>query len=398
MKWLYRNFFGIFFPLIIFLIIISLTLMYYIKSQTIPIIDNSTDPNPPIFFLNKSNLISRNTKKYKYLLNYSTNWINTVLITPFINMTLNVSSCPICKFDPTRIRPNSLKNDIILTSFFGDFKNVIIFARSLRTTGCQATIIFLTDDETLNQLSFFEKDLLNSCGCYIVNIGFKPVMTWKSFIYWRNSLYHDFLLNRYHLINRIVICDVSNTIFQGDPFDEEFQGQILIIGIEPNSISSYSNRINSFKLINKTLSNFVSNRHPINPNTFGGSSISVYYFLKYLIEIINQLNPIIGIIADESVFFSYAVYTNVLAKKSIKFIVDSRGKFFTDVLPKEKTDTVHKIGKYFHSLAGRPPFIITKFSNSEEFCKSIILLCQPKNIKIKKYINCNENFLRNYLI
>ena len=313
----------------------------------------------------------------------------------FSNVSLNLSRCSKCRFDPTRIRPNSNRFDLVLSSCFGNTQNAIVFVRSLRTTGCLASIIILTDDETYSHFSYSEFEALFNCGCYVISIGVKPVMTWGSFIKWRLEAYYSFLLPRITQVKRIIISDINDIVFQGDPFDEEFSGNSIIFGIEPGSISLYPERVKAINQLNSSFSIYISNRHPIDSSIFGGVSVGVLHFLHSVISIINITNKSIGFIGDESIYFSIAVYSNSLAKKSIRIIVDSRGKFFTRI-PTEKGDYIDKIGKYFNSMAGRPPLVLTKYSGNFGFCRSVYMACPRSNLVSKRYLSCGSE--RDYRI
>ena len=129
------------------------------------------------------------------------------------------SKCPPCYF-PSRSTPtsSSTPNDLILVYSVGGTKNLILFIRTLRHVHCKATVVFLIDSDGYKTISKETLEVLHDCGMNIIDIGeFKHdyiLFKW-SFGY---ICMYDFLYLNQQYINRVLVCDLFDIVFQGDPF------------------------------------------------------------------------------------------------------------------------------------------------------------------------------------
>jgi hypothetical protein len=130
-----------------------------------------------------------------------------------------------CRQILAKVSGNSSPHDFILSMAFGrGHVNVIMFARSLRTIGSQATFVLLYTDDFLESLSPNELRALIYCGVMLMNIG--SISLWSG-IGARASRYYLF-----RSFDRVLIVDMFGIFFQLDPFQKGFQWNKAFCGVE----------------------------------------------------------------------------------------------------------------------------------------------------------------------
>ena len=138
----------------------------------------------------------------------------------FISNNNNLENCPLCDYEPNNVNPNSTPRDVVLSYASGRVSNVALFVRTLRTSKSKCSIVLLFDKRIINSLSSDEKKMLSKCGVQIIqfdplnNPGVYP----KSYAF---QLFESFIRHNVHKINRIIICDLFDFLFQGDPFHQQ---------------------------------------------------------------------------------------------------------------------------------------------------------------------------------
>jgi hypothetical protein len=118
--------------------------------------------------------------------------------------------------------PNSSEKDVILTLAVGQLRNAHPFVRTLRTTGCVARCVLFVDSAVRDGYSagFFET--LESCGVQFVDLGPNPgVQVGRDFL--RQLVYHRFVAVNRDYIDRVLVADLFDTVFQKDPFIDSFR-------------------------------------------------------------------------------------------------------------------------------------------------------------------------------
>jgi hypothetical protein len=73
---------------------------------------------------------------------------------------------------------------------------------------------------------------LNNCGVTLVNIGIVNLTRKNDLLLFRNRFLLSFFRTRTPLFDRIIITDLFDTVFQGDPFHANFDRTTLGFSIE----------------------------------------------------------------------------------------------------------------------------------------------------------------------
>ena len=163
------------------------------------------------------------------------------LISQRINENLlhtNYEKCEPCKTKVFSKTANSSPFDIILTILYGkDYYNIISFVRSLRSTGCKATVILMHTEEWMQHFPSSHKAEVDKCGVIWVNVhevlsrgNVGPITS-------RFILFRAFLHKYINKFNRVIICDLFDTFFQLDPFDTSFKADLVYATTENDNLA-----------------------------------------------------------------------------------------------------------------------------------------------------------------
>ena len=149
----------------------------------------------------------------------------------------NYQYCENCLFQPS-LKGNSKNNDVILSLLVGNLYGLTLSIKTLRTVGCRASLIIFTNNITYLSIRHHLKGarlqhLMGNCGVSFIIISKIP-QNFRCYDFIRIYSYYQFLAIRKHLIDRVLMFDIYDTIFQGDPFsdDIDFDG----IGFTQDSI------------------------------------------------------------------------------------------------------------------------------------------------------------------
>ena len=172
--------------------------------------------------------------------------INNVLLTCFQfywdldfatqNLTLipfdqnKTTNCNLCNFKPNNTRPNSSPRDVVITLSYGTITNCALFLRTLRTTQTKASCVFIMQREAYINLPDNLKELIINCSCQVIPYDFPNI---PNFNYKKDYVFHlieIFLMSNPGTIDRVGIFDLSDFLFQKDPFHEFFpKNQIHLV-------------------------------------------------------------------------------------------------------------------------------------------------------------------------
>ena len=147
-------------------------------------------------------------------------------------------NCPLCKNSPHNKKPNSTPKDVILSYASGYISNMALFVRTLRTTHSNCSIVLFFDIEVINSLTDDEKQFLIDCDVQIIvcNFANAPEVYLKSYAF---ELFESFIRNNVMMINRVIICDLFDFLFQGDPFNEYLPKDEIHIVHELEKLGDY---------------------------------------------------------------------------------------------------------------------------------------------------------------
>ena len=137
------------------------------------------------------------------------------------------AKCKLCNFIPQngKTTPNSSARDVIMSFGANRLYGLFPFVKSLRTTRTKCRLFVLVNTQALQQYSNFYYRTADQCGVEFVNIG--PVdVTRKAAMFLRYYMFRKFLIRNRKNIDRVIFCDLFDTVFQHDPFTVEFGDSI----------------------------------------------------------------------------------------------------------------------------------------------------------------------------
>ena len=144
------------------------------------------------------------------------------------------------------------------------------------------------DTPTLNKMNEFEKDILKKCAVNVIDVGSFGHYPHNAYCFIRFFIYYDFLQKKKDEdIDRVMLIDGQDSLFQGDPFYEGFTSDMLIFTIENRTIKSSGWAVRVYKRyfakINRRLSDYSSDLMTNAGITMGGKRtvmafIEAYFF------------------------------------------------------------------------------------------------------------------------
>lgn len=166
------------------------------------------------------------------------NWINQSIFHN-LHFKTDFSNCSLCKYpNNTNHKSNSSPRDLIMGLVYGTFPyNILTLARSIRSTGCNATIVyFICENVTKIINAEYSNELIN-CGVTVIKIPSFGVRT--------NGIHGNLLRHKFfslfldvyeYMFDRVILLDLYDTYFQLDPFTNEFDEDHVIFSQENMTI------------------------------------------------------------------------------------------------------------------------------------------------------------------
>ncbi|EAY07011.1 hypothetical protein TVAG_174810 [Trichomonas vaginalis G3] len=198
------------------------------------------------------------------------------------------SGCNLCSYkkDNDTIA-NSTPDDLIIGLLYSDFpNNLLTLVRSIRTTGCKATIAILTCTDVEKQLPPKYLENLENCGVNLVPI---PRIGRIQNIHGnllRHLIFAMFLNQYWKSFNRVVILDVYDTYFQRDPFTTEFNMTNVFFSYESKkfSVNGVNNLWVSRLDANYSKSKYFD-KYPLCSGLFVGTSENLVKFYRTFVNL-----------------------------------------------------------------------------------------------------------------
>ena len=132
------------------------------------------------------------------------------------------NTCKHCNFTVRNTGANSCERDVIFGCQFGSAQNIIPLLRTLRTTGSKCKFVIVFDKAAQEQITPETRQYAYECGCQFIdlkcNVSRKDYF---AFQYVRYYMLHFLEFNCNYPFNRIISLDLHDTVFQGDPFNEQ---------------------------------------------------------------------------------------------------------------------------------------------------------------------------------
>ncbi|OHT11397.1 hypothetical protein TRFO_19122 [Tritrichomonas foetus] len=131
----------------------------------------------------------------------------------------------------------STGKDIVLSCLFKIIVHSLNFVRTFRSTQSRARIILFVDDSSIQKMNSFMISTFERCQVHFINIGTLNPKYCESIASIRMILFYSFLLKYHYFINRVLIVDLTDTYFYGDPFTNDISSDDFILTAEGYTFS-----------------------------------------------------------------------------------------------------------------------------------------------------------------
>ena len=195
-------------------------------------------------------------------------------------------NCKLCNFTVRNTNEDSTTEDVIIGCAINSTENIILFMRTLRTTGCKAKCVLLMDQNAVLSLSRSTMKCVHDCGGQIINCGVLPVTDLRDCQNYVYLLCYEFLYFNRPFINRVIIVDLFDTVFQGDPFNFQVGGYYLNIINEGSDFTSSNGEVNEkwMNMYDFDLPDELTEEKYLCTGYIGGDFDVVYNFLHVFLQ------------------------------------------------------------------------------------------------------------------
>ena len=316
---------------------------------------------------------------------YFKEWFPFDYTKDFGSLVESYSHCPPCNFKPVVDNPSSTPNDILLSSMFGDIANLVPCSRSLRTTGSKATFFILTENDTYSLMTPDCIKLISHCGLYVINLGICQKLTPREFYAIRHLFYYNFLVPRKHLIHRIILMDLYDSIFQGDPFPSYFTDDILMFCSENLTFSrSRGNRKWLRTIVHDDVIKYYGN-HIVNGGTIMGTAPLIIKYLELFMIYVN-MSRLKTCKADDQAYTNFFAYSGILEKHQIKHKVLYLNDFIVCIHGMQHYPGNWILGKYKTPISDKEHLLVHQFDRSPMMKYNVYIACPRMHYNITHYM------------
>lgn len=300
--------------------------------------------------------------------------------------------CPVCSFEPRNVNSDSTPRDAIIVSMLNLTYGFVPFVRSLRTTGCKATIVVFINNVAKKKIDESMQQFSKSCGVTFINIG-STTLDRNHFLLIRNPIIYDFLKLRPNLFDRILTVDVFDTIFQGDPFYTEFDRESIGFSVEDTRCNTGTIR-NAGYVIDQARIFF--QRLCVNIGTMLGTTRNVLYFLHHQIKFLKSISPDVMSKFDwipDQVLFNIMINMNYTIKNKIPLKLYKKEDPFMVLTSIFKwKNLTWDLGNFRADPNGSYPLVVHLYDRNKVLCNSVLAKCPATFPTMDNYSRCGFKF------
>lgn len=297
--------------------------------------------------------------------------------------------CTLCNFSSRNHRSNSSPTDVVMVTMLNMTYNILPFTRSLRTTGSKASIVFFIDNTAEGKLKSSKlMNFMTECGCTFINIG-TVEKSRNTLLLLRNGVCFDFLQTRPTLFKRVLIVDLFDTVFQGDPFHDQFDESTVGMSLETQKCDPGQRR-GAKNLIGKQADD-MKKRKCINVGTIIGPTHLVIKFLGFYIDYVNNIDPetlakIVWI--PDQVIINSLIVANITQKAGIPIRLYENTEDYIVMMNLFRAKLDFALGRLQVNKSFGYPLVIHLFDRIQKFCDSVQTLCPKLFDQPDPYIRC----------
>ena len=312
-----------------------------------------------------------------YFLNMTTkNWLHSNFNFKQFDSSKNVfPNCP----SGTVHNPhsNSTPRDLIISLISGAYVNFMTYIRTLRSTGCKATVVVLIDDICFQRLSASEKRVLDECSVNLIKYG-RITPLFKKYIYeTRLILMYGIILKYRKQFDRVMITDIFDTIFQSDPFIPGFNNYTMCFTTE--GYFNNNDPTTNTKWIKVADPNYYKDVHfyddkiVINGGLFFGSMDGMLLFFKLFLSLDVFDNFTVKTV-DQG-YMNYLYHRGIFMKNGLNLTLTFPGDYIVSARGHKFNYKPNVDGLQLLLLSSNPPAVIHQFNRGPSVLKSVKRTC-----------------------
>lgn len=332
---------------------------------------------------------------YKPVAQYSRPWYKKGFFYPSDYCTF--TKCSTCNFVARNDRPNSTPRDLLLTGMFKRAENIVPMLRTLRSTGSKCSVVVFTDIDIYKQLPPRLLEFVRDCGCTIVDTGVLFSTERRYLFMLRNSAAYDFLRARHYLFDRVLLIDLFDTVFQGDPFMEDLKDDLIGFSEEHGSVVR-GNHIKGCEILcgKKTAHKYLMWKPMINCGTVVGTIHSMMVFLEQFFALISGLSQenyvkLIETNYPDQAIVNVLVRTGILERCGLRVKLFDHTEQFASMFRTHKLQYDFRMGSYRPNASMPYPLVLHNFDRTvHEFCWDLLRVCPQEFPIFGPYTRCEQ--------
>ncbi|EAX94097.1 hypothetical protein TVAG_336600 [Trichomonas vaginalis G3] len=292
--------------------------------------------------------------------------------------------CHLCNFKPNNQNSNSTTRDLILTAAFGSIEGSFAFVKTLKTTRSKATIIILTDSRTYSKINKSHIESLENCGASLIDIGVLQFFNANQMQAIRFYSLQTFLTLFQDKFDRVLVCDLFDVIFQGDPFTSDFNWSRLHLCSEDVKIADDIYNSQWIKAIENFDYDSISNNTILNSGLIYGPP---KYIIKLYQLLLSQFNiRFISENANDQGYFNKIVHSGELSAAGVEYDIHGIQSPMVTIGLKQNELKDLQLGKVHHSSWNKPHTLVHQFDRKLEIIADIINKCPNDGIPYNIFV------------
>jgi len=295
------------------------------------------------------------------------------------------SNCPLCFFPYHDFGANSSPHDLVVTMALKKMYSIVPWIRSLRTTGCRATVVLFTDQSTLSSFSNDLREIIAACDIIVHDIGDISSLNPNQVFFSRFIILSDYLRKNNGKYNRVFLADLFDTAFQGDPFNHDFKNDTMYFideGFVIGKNTTNSKWIDKIKGFNSSI---ISHKQVLCGGMTWGGVKPFLSFIEALKSVVDMKTFYIPTI-DQGLI-NYIVHTGIINRFVDKYTIMLPENGIT-TLGTKYSDFTYKdpFGSIKHKKSGNYLRAIHQYDRSQHMIKSFLESCPKGNLNITHYM------------
>jgi hypothetical protein len=234
------------------------------------------------------------------------------------------------------------------------------------------------------------RDFLKNCGVTLVDIGIVNLTEKNDLLLFRNRFLLSFFKPRTPLFDRVIVTDLFDTVFQGDPFTHNFDRTRLGFSVE-SRLCDLRHQEGSYVLIGRRNTwRIFAQLGCINAGTMIGVESTILTFVEQWADYLRQLAP------ERLARITYVpdqVIVNVLIRMGLISNVQMRFyNGFEEYIAMWKwfgiPNVTYRLGGFRLWADGTYPTLVHMYDRGHAICASVSEICPPLFPTVDQYTRC----------